>query len=73
MQNVVLDIGKTDRASGLTYVALSRATLDNQIHHGGYPNDRLEKNFQAAGFRARVLEERRLHDLHAARCLECAQ
>lgn len=59
VQNVVIDIGKADKASGLTYVALSRATLDDQIHHCGYPEDRIEKNFKAAGFIARVIEERR--------------
>jgi hypothetical protein len=59
VQNVVIDIGKADKASGLTYVALSRATLDDQIHHCGYPEDRIEKNFKAVGFIARVIEERR--------------
>ncbi len=59
VQNVVIDIGKADKASGLIYVALSRATLDNQIHHCGYPEDRLDQNFKAAGIIARVIEERR--------------
>ena len=69
VQNVVIDIGKADKSSGLTYVALSRATLDDQIHHCGYPEDRLEKNFKAAGFIARVIEERRCMRLNSVSCV----
>ncbi len=64
VQNVVIDIGKADKASGLTYVALSRATLDDQIYHCGYPEDRIEKHFKAAGFIARVIEEQRCVRFH---------
>jgi len=64
---IVMDIGKSDRTCGSTYVALSRCTASNQVFHPGYARDRLTKNFDSAAFKCRMKEEQRLVRLHNAR------
>ena len=64
---IVMDIGKSDRTCGSTYVALSRCTASNQVFHLGYARDRIKKNFDSAAFKCRMKEEQRLLRLHNAR------
>ena len=64
---IVMDIGKSDRTCGSTYVAMSRCTVSNQVFHGGYSRDRLIKNFDSPAFKCRMKEEQRLLKLHNQR------
>ena len=64
---IVMDIGKSDRTCGSTYVALSRCTASNQVFHLGYARDRIKKNFDSAAFKCRMKEEQRLLRLHNVR------
>jgi len=64
---ILMDIGKSDKTCGSTYVAMSRCTESCLIFHSGYARERITKNFDSPAFKCRMKEEQRLLTLHNQR------